>query len=254
MVRILCLPAILLAVACSTAPRQEAKNTEQKQSAAYFKVDPATAGSIQGKVAFSGRKPALQRIRMEAEEDCMKAHKAPPVDPTVVVNSNGTLKNVFVYVKAGLEDKTFEPVQTAVNFDQKGCMFEPRVLGLQAGQPLRITNSDTVTHNVHPLPRKNREWNQGQPAGSPPLERTFPVPEIMIPVKCNVHAWMRSYIGVMPHPFFATTGEEGTFDIKGLPPGDYVIEAWHEKYPPQEQKVSLPPSGAITLDFTFKGD
>lgn len=244
---------VLVLAGCAGAPPAAEKKGEQK-AVAYFKVDPATAAKVTGKVAFTGRKPNLQKIRMEAEEDCMKFHKTPPVDPSVVINANGTLRNVFVYVKAGLEGKEFEPVTASVQFDQKGCMFAPRVMGVQVGQPLSITNSDTVTHNVHPLPRKNREWNQGQPPGSPPLERQFSVPEIMIPVKCNVHAWMRSYIGVMPHPYFTSTGDDGTFELKNLPPGEYEIEAWHEKYPPQQQKITVAASGAATADFAFKGE
>lgn len=243
---------MVLLVGCEGNPPAE-KKLEIKP-VVYFKADPATAGKVSGKVAFTGRKPRLQKIRMEAEEDCMKAYKTPPVDPSVVVNANGTLRNVFVYVKAGLEGKTFEPVTAAAVFDQKGCMFAPRVFGMQTGQPLSVTNSDPVTHNVHPVAEKNRAWNQGQPPGSPPIERKFSLPEIMIPVKCNVHAWMRAYIGVMPHPYFASTSDEGTFELNNVPPGDYVIEAWHEKYPPQEQKITVSPSGAVTADFTFKGE
>jgi plastocyanin len=245
---------ILVLAGCAGNTTKSDKKAEEKPAVAYFKVDPGTAGKVSGKIAFTGKKPKLQPIRMDSEADCMKAHTSAPIDPSVIVNGNGTVRNVFVYIKTGLEGKTFEPIKTAVKFDQKGCMFAPRVLGVMTEQPVQITNSDTVTHNVHPLARKNREWNQGQQPGAEPLEREFRLPEVMIPVKCNVHAWMRSYIGVMPHPYFAVTGDDGTFELKNVPPGEYTVEAWHEKLQPQEQKVTVAPSGAVTSDFTFKGE
>ena len=121
------------------------------------------------------------------------------------------------------------------------------------GQPFHVSNSDPVTHNVHPMPEKNREWNQGQPSGAPEIERTFRFEEVMIPIKCNVHSWMRSYLGVVAHPFFSVTGDKGMFELAGLPPGDYTITAWHEKFGTQETKVTLAASAAGTAEFTFKG-
>jgi plastocyanin len=172
----------------------------------------------------------------------------------VVVNSNGTLANVFVYVKAGLEGKTFEAPTGPVTLDQKGCIYRPHVIGIRAGQTLSVANSDPTTHNVHPMPKANREWNTSQPPKAANLERTFPRPETMIPVKCNVHPWMKSWLGVMDHPYFAVTGNQGTFELKGLPPGDYTVEAWHEKYGTSEQKVTLAASANQTVEFTFKGE
>ncbi|MBS1985761.1 MAG: hypothetical protein JST16_16505 [Bdellovibrionales bacterium] len=227
---------------------------EKKAAVTYFRPDPATAGKISGKISFTGKKPNLRKIDMEAEADCMKVQKTAPTDPSVIVNDNGTLRNVFVYIKSGLEGKNFEPVKAPVKFDQHGCMFIPRVLGIMTDQPIEITNSDSVSHNVHPLARNNREWNQSQPPGAPKLEREFAKPEIMMQVKCNVHPWMKSYIGVVAHPYFSVSDEQGSFEVKDLPPGEYVIEAWHERYPPQQQKVTLGPAGSLTADFTFKGE
>jgi plastocyanin len=220
--------------------------------ASYTTVDPATAATVTGKVSFSGAPPRMPRLAMDAEPDCSKLHSGPVVSEEVVVNPNGTLANVFVYVKSGLEGKSFEPPATNALLDQHGCIYRPRVLGVRAGQMISIKNSDPTTHNVHPMPSTNREWNQSQPPKGPDLERAFPRPEVMIPVKCNVHPWMRSYIGVVDHPFFAVTSDQGAFEIKGLPPGDYVIEAWHEKFGTQELKVSLTASATQTADFTFQ--
>ena len=220
--------------------------------AATATVDPATAGEIMGKVSFEGTKPAQQRIRMEAVPACVEANKEPVYVEEVVVNDNGTLRNVFVYVKEGISG-TFPAPSESVKLDQKGCTYHPHVLGMVAGQTLEVTNSDPTNHNIHPLPTQNREWNQSQPPGSAALKQTFARPEVMVPVKCNVHPWMRAYVGVQPHPFFAVTGTDGTFAIKGLPPGNYVIEAWHEKYPAMQQNVTVAPKESKTVDFTFKG-
>ena len=143
---------------------------------------------------------------------------------------------------------------TPVVIDQKGCWFHPRVMGIQVGQTLQVTNSDPVTHNIHPLAQINREWNHSQGQGDAPLARRFLKPEVMIRVKCNIHSWMHAYIGVVEHPYFAVTGPDGSFAIQNIPPGDYVVEAWQETLGTQEQKITVTPSGKIETNFTFKGE
>ncbi len=247
--------ALVLAFGCGGGGTPGTESEKKAAApAAVTKVDPATAATITGKVAFTGSAPKPARIDMSAEPDCKGLHTTPATSEEVVVNSNGTLANVFVWVKSGLEGKSFEPASSPVKLSQKGCIYTPHVIGVRAGQTLTIENDDPTTHNVHPLPKINREWNQSQPPKGQALEKTFPRPEVMIPVKCNVHPWMKSYIGVVDHPFYAVTGDQGTFEIKGLPPGEYVVEAWHEKYGAQDQKVTLAPSASQTLDFTFKGE
>jgi plastocyanin len=233
-----------------TAP--EAKPTEP---VVYFKVDPQTAGTLIGHIRYTGPKPALKMIDMDSDAECAKLHKGGRVkDESMIVGRSGEFANVFVYVKSGLEGKNFEPPQTPVTIDQKGCWFHPRVLGIQVGQTLEVTNSDPVTHNIHPQPQSNREWNQSQSAGDPPLKRKFVRPEILVPVKCNVHRWMRALIGVTDHPYFAVTKEDGSFEIKNVPPGTYTIAAVHDGMPAQEQSVTLAPSGSSKVQFTFKGE
>ena len=184
----------------------------------------------------------------------MEAHHGKAYDESMVVNPNGDLANAFIYIKSGLEGKTFEVPATPVTIDQRGCWFHPRVMGIQTGQTLKVTNSDPVTHNIHPLAQINREWNHSQGAGDPPIARKFIKPEIMIRVKCNIHSWMHAFIGVVDHPYFAVTGEDGTFEMKNLPPGEYTIEAWQEKLGTQEQKITVTPSGKTEINFTFKGE
>ena len=247
-----CLALCLLA-SCSATNHPTAEK-KKDTAPAYFHVDAATAGVLRGTVRFTGRKPAPKPIDMTSDPACVEAHKGKPYDDSLIVSPHGALANAFVYIKSGLEGKQFEPPQTVVNFDQQGCWFEPRVLGVQTGQVLRISNSDPVTHNVHPLAQVNREWNHSQGAGDAPIDRKFLRPEIMIPVKCNIHSWMHAYIGVVPHPYFAVTGADGSFAMRNVPPGDYVVEAWHEKLGASDQKVTVPAAGQATASFTFKGE
>ena len=168
-----------------------------------------------------------------------------------IVADNGKLANVFVYVKDGLGDRTFDVPKDAVTLDQKGCQYHPHVLGVMTGQNIEIKNDDPTTHNIHPSPNNNREWNMTQPHGMP-LERTFAREEIAIPVKCNVHPWMRGYIAVFKHPYFAVTDKNGDFELKDVPPGTYTITAWQEKLGTQTQKVTIGANEAKAVDFAFK--
>ena len=199
--------------------QQQKPKEAAKAPVEYFKVDASTAGSVSGKILFKGKVPPVKHVDMDEDPACAKLHKSQVIDAPLAVNKNGTLANVFVYVKKGLEGKHFEPPTTPGTIDQQGCWFEPRVLGLQTGQPFRVTNSDPLTHNIHPRSKANREWNQSQPPGEPPLMRKFNFPEVMFRVKCNIHPWMRAWIGVVEHPYFAVTGENGSFVLPNLPPG-----------------------------------
>jgi len=215
-------------------------------------IDPATVGEITGKISFEGAKPKQQRIMMDQDPVCVQKHSGPVVAEDGGVNDNGTLPNAFVYVKAGAEKYTFATPADPVVLDQDGCMYKPHVLGIMTGQTLKIVSSDPTTHNIHPMPKDNREWNMSQAPGAAPIEQKFARPEIMVPVKCNQHPWMRAWIGVTSNPFFAVSGTDGTFTVKGLPPGDYTIEAWTATFGTQEQKVTLGAKETKTVDFKFK--
>jgi len=187
---------------------------------------------------------------MNADPNCAALHNEPVKAETVIVNDNGTLRNVFVYVKEGVEGKTFEVPQTAVTIDQKGCQYHPHVFGIQIGQAFEIINSDATLHNIHSLAEKSKQFNLGMPIQGMKLNKKFDQPEIMVKLKCDVHPWMSAYVGVLPHPFFSVTGTNGTFEIKDLPSDEYTIEAWHEKYGTQVQQVTVG-EGAASVDFTF---
>ncbi|HEY3937892.1 MAG TPA: carboxypeptidase regulatory-like domain-containing protein [Bryobacteraceae bacterium] len=255
--RLLSLSFVIVLAGCSGTAKKEAavpsKEREVAAAPSYFKVDPSTAGILAGRIRFTGKRPPRKRIDMSEDPACVAAHHGKAYDESVVVNSNGTLANVFVYLKSGLEGKKFEVPSTPVTIDQKGCWFRPRVIGIQTGQTLKVINSDPVTHNIHPLAEINREWNHSQGEGDPPIARRFIKPEVMIRVKCNIHSWMHAFIGVLDHPYFAVTGSDGTFEIPNVPPGDYVLAAWQETLGTQERKITVTPSGKIEADFTFKG-
>jgi plastocyanin len=220
--------------------------------AAAAPADQTLPGEITGKVAFEGTPPKATPIVMAKDPVCAASHDEPVYAEDGAVNSNGTLPNVFIYVKEGAEKFSFPAPSAPVTLDQRGCVYRPHVLGVIAGQELRIVSSDPTTHNIHPMPKDNQEWNQSQPPGAAPLRRKFARPEIMIAVKCNQHPWMRAYIGVMRNPFYAVTGNDGTFTIKGLPPGDYTLEAWTATFGKQDLRITVRPQESTTVDIVFK--
>ena len=246
---------VFLLASCGSETKNEVQNKPKAAPPppSYFKPDPATVGSLAGTIRFTGKRPARKLIDMSDDPACVEAHHGKAYDESIIVNPNHTLANVFIYVKSGLEGKTFQVPSESVTIDQSGCWFRPRVMGIQTGQILKVINSDPVTHNIHPQAQVNREWNHSQGQGDPPIERKFTRPEVMIPVKCNIHSWMHAYIGVVDNPYFAVSGSDGTFAIPNLPPGDYVIEAWQEKLGTQQQKVTVSPSAKATVNFSFKG-
>jgi len=235
------------------APKQETAASTPAAGGGTATPDEVNGATVTGKVAFTGDKPSLRTLDMSATPYCTKAHPTPQKSEEVVLNDNGTLKNVFVWIKSGLPDKEWAVPTTAVSLDQNGCMYKPHVIGVMAGQNIEIKNSDQTDHNIHPQPQTNQDWNQSQAPGTPAMTKSFPRQEVMIAVKCNIHPWMRSYIGVVSHPFFAVTGDDGTFTIKGLPPGTYTIESWQEKYGPQDQQITVGAKESKTVDFSYKG-
>jgi hypothetical protein len=210
-----------------------------------------TTGEVAGKVYFQGVKPQLPQISMEQDRVCASEQTGPVYPEDGRVNPNGTLPNVFVYVKQGLGQETFKPPSTPVTLVQQRCEYAPHVLGIMVGQPLKVVSSDPTTHNIHIMAKDNRSWNVSQQPGSQPFISRFLHPEIMIPVKCNQHPWMKAYIGVTTNPFYAITSEDGTFIVKGLPSGHYTLEAWTATFGTQESEVTVEPGKRATADFTF---
>jgi plastocyanin len=245
----LALALAVIAVGCGGGNQGAASGTVSAPVA--NPVDPATAGSVTGKIALEGRTPPPDVIRMNSDPNCERAAQNVRIE-TIVAGEDGALQNVFVYVKDGLRDLKFPIPATPVMLDQKGCRYQPHVLGVQVGQPMEIVNSDATLHNVHAVASANREFNTGQPFQGMRFTHTFTTKEVMVPFKCDVHNWMNAHIGVLDHPFFAVTGPDGTFALMGLPPGTYTIEAWHEKLGTQAQSITVGEKETKNATFTFK--
>lgn len=225
----------------------------EKVAAAPAQVDTAPAGgsgSISGSVTYSNGDPDVA-ISMDADPVCASLHDG-EVHTEMVVADAGKLANVFVYVKEGVSGSYAAPGDAKL-MEQKGCVYNPHVSGIMVGQKLVIRNSDPTLHNVHALPTKNQEFNQGQPFQDMELERTFDQTEVMIRFKCDVHPWMSSYMAVLDHPFYAVSGADGSFAIEGLAAGEYVLEAWHEELGTQTQSVTVADGEAATAAFSFGG-
>lgn len=243
----------LVVVGCN---KNQSQPTGEEQpaaaSAAKKTVDMSTVGSVSGVVKLDGAPPKFKPINMSADPYCVKANSKPAFPDQVVVGDGNTLANVVVYVKTGAEDYSFPTPSESVTLDQKDCMYTPHIVALMVGQQLSVVNSDDTTHNIHPTPADNREWNKSQPPKAAAITDTFARPEVAIPVKCNVHPWMKGYIAVMANPYYAVTAKDGKFELKNLPPGTYTIEAWQEKYGVVDQTVTIGPKESKTSDFTFK--
>lgn len=215
-------------------------------------IDPATVGDITGMITIDGMPPEPETIRMNSDPVCLTEATDTSTD-YFVVGADGGFGNVFVHVKSGLEGRTFPPVaeDDVVLLDQDGCRYAPHVFGIRVGQTLQVRNSDPTLHNIHATPAENDEFNTGQPIEGMIYDTSFDSPEVMVPFKCDVHGWMNAYAGVVDHPYFHVTGEDGAFALNGLPPGEYVIEAWHEKLGAQEQTVTVPENAAAEANFVF---
>ena len=218
---------------------------------------PPTRGSITGTITYDDQVPPPGRgpfapIKMDADPACAAMHSEPVPRGELVLGDGNTLGNVFVQIKNAPE-KDYPTPREAVVIDQKGCIYVPRVVGVRVGQPLAFKNSDGILHNVHGLPKVNREFNIGMPPTLKETDVNFNKPEPLFPVKCDVHPWMNSYVAVMTHPYFAVTGTDGTFTIDDLPDGTYEVEAWHERLGTQTANVTIR-GGQTTAnaDFSFK--
>jgi plastocyanin len=214
---------------------------------------PAGTARVVVKVVLNGSAPMPVKIPTAADPYCAKAHQAEPLlSQTVQVGADGALMNTLVFAKDGVSGSYPVP-QTPVTLDQKGCVYIPHVMGMMAGQPLLILNSDATLHNIHPLPVINAGFNIGMPIQGMKQTRVFPKAEPVFHVKCDVHPWMSAYIATFTHPFFGVSNTLGTVELSNLPAGTFQIQAWHEKYGVQTQAVSVSAGETKQLTFAYKG-
>ena len=247
--------SLVLAVACGGDKTPDMNANDTASAGPYS----GPTGTVTGVISYNGTPPAPKKIDTAADPVCGQKNPNLVTDDTIV--KDGKLANTFIYIKEGtveggkkVADYTWSTPTTAVQLDQNGCHYKPHVLGVQVNQKISITNSDATQHNIHPTPKLNAEWNKTQPNGAPPIEASFNRPEVLIPVKCNQHPWMKAYVGVLRHPFFAVSGEDGTFEITGVPAGKYTVVAWREGGANGTEKtmeVTVPANGSATADFAF---
>ena len=213
---------------------------------------PAYAGDITGTVKYDGEIPNLKPIQMDADPICKSKHSEPQMPDILVLGENKTMANVLVQVTKGLPaGKTYDAPKDNAVITQEGCHYKPHVLGVRAGQPVKFLNPDGTLHNVHALPKENREFNLAMPATRTEADKDFAKPEAVFPIKCDVHPWMRAYVAVFDHPFYAVTGTDGTFKLSGLEPGEYEVTAWHEKLGTKIGTAKVGADGKATVDFLF---
>lgn len=245
----LCSFVLLLALAgCSKKEEAPSEETPGAPAAKATPIDPATVATVTGTIKLEGAAPKARKIDMSQDPACTGGMGM----TETVVSEGGNLANVFVYVKEGLGDRTFVAPSAKVTIDQHGCHYIPHVLGVMTGQTVEILNSDPTTHNIHPSPKNNKEWNESQAPKATPLEKTFAREEVLLPVKCNQHPWMKMYVGVVKSPFFSVSGKDGKFSISGLPPGKYTIAAVHETLGEQTMQVEVGAKESKTAAFSFK--
>ena len=219
--------------------------------AVFVAASAAQAGTISGTATYDGKVPALKPLSVAAEPICAKQHDSVP-NEMLVLGTGNTMANVLVRVVSGLPAGKSYPAPTApVTMDQDGCQYKPHVMGIMVGQPFKVLNSDGILHNVHALSKVNATFNMAMPPTRKEASATFGKEEGMFVIKCDVHPWMQSYMGVFSHPFFAVTGPDGKYTIPNLPAGTYEIEAWHEKLGTQKSKVTVGASDTQTAAFKF---
>lgn len=211
-------------------------------------LDRSTTGTITGTVRLAGPAPAMQTLQMASE--CRTEHQGPVPAGDVLVH-DGLVENAFVWVKDGLGDRGFEVPTAGVTIDQKGCLYHPRVTGARVGQPIVFQNSDSVLHNVHGAPTVATAWNFTMSVKGSQRTLKLDKPEVMVSVRCDVHPWMQGWIGVVDHPYFSVTGTDGRFALRDVPPGEYTVAVWHERFGTREEKVSLAAKGTQDVAFSF---
>jgi hypothetical protein len=242
---------VLAAVSACGGAEQTADSTAGGASQAQAATDTANGpGVIVGTIMFDGAPPAPRPLRMDSDPRCVGQSGA--TSEVLVVGPSGGLQNVFVHVKDGLGARRYAAPTEPVQLDQQGCRYVPHVFGVQVGQPVLISNSDPTLHNVNANPKDNRPFNFGQVPKTPAVTRVFDTAEVGVPFRCDVHSWMNAYAGVVSHPFFAVTKEDGTFEIRGLPAGTYTIELWHEQLGTQTQSVTVDGQTPAKVSAAFK--
>ncbi len=214
-------------------------------------VSSAQAATLTGLVKYDGEAPKFKEIKMDADPVCLTHHTEAVFPQTLMLGPGNEMANVFIHITSGLAKKDYPAPTTEVVVDQKGCMYHPHVVGVMAGQTMKILNPDGTLHNVHAMSKVNPEFNLAMPKFRTETTKVFDKPEFMFAMKCDVHPWMGAWVTVMDNPFFAVTTEDGKFSLNDLPAGTYEVEAWHEKLGVQKQTVTIADGETKDIAFNF---
>ncbi len=239
------------AAACGGSEEADAPAAAASNEPAATAPDLSEAGGVAGSAMFAGEAPAADAIQMAADPFCQSAHGEAVMSTPVMVDADGGLMNVVIHISGGLEGYAFDDATDQALLNQTGCVYEPHVVAMQTGQTIIIRNSDDTLHNVNVQPANNAAFNQGQPLANMEIERTFENAEVGIPARCDVHPWMGAFISVFDHPYFSVSTADGAFSIPMLPPGDYVVEAWHETLGTMTQNVTVAPNETASVSIEF---
>lgn len=237
---------LLLLVGCAT-PNQKAAEVSLKSA----HIDTSHMGSIRGRVVFSGAVPKPKKLDLSSNPTCERQHSGPVYTEDAIVGKNGGLANTLVRIKSGLQLASWVGPQTTQVLDQVGCIYTPHVIALQVNEPLLIANSDSLNHNVHAESSLNAPFNVLDPPRAEKIVRRFDHEELMIPITCGVHSWMRAYVSVIGNPYYALTDKDGAFELRSVPPGNYEIEAVHERFGRQTKAIQLAASASRSVDFAY---
>jgi hypothetical protein len=209
------------------------------------------SAEVTGRVVFSGEAPPPESINMSSDSICSVRGKGQTRED-LIVSTDGELKNVFVHITDGLGERIFAPPESMVELNQDGCTYRPHVIGVQVNQYVELINSDPTLHNVNAQPESSKGFNVGMPVQRMRIKKFFESPEVMVPLRCDLHNWMSAYVGVVAHPFFDVTEENGMFSLAGLPAGIYTVRAWHETLGSMEQQVDVADGETREIAFEFK--
>ncbi|MGQ0735986.1 MAG: carboxypeptidase regulatory-like domain-containing protein [Acidobacteriota bacterium] len=242
-----CLSAVVCLTSCSGSGPEPAPAASPLAA-----VDPATLGTITGRVMLDGTPPVAQIVSFDADPKCASLASGEQRTEYLLLDPDQSVRNVFVYVKEGLPPGLYPVPSAPAVLDQRQCRYVPRVIGVQVGQQIAIRNSDPLLHNVRADGAVNAPFDFGTPIQGMEIKRTFATREIMVPFKCNVHPWMHAYVGVLEHPFFSVTGEGGRFTLPRLPAGSYTVEIWHERLGTQTREVTVAAGATADVSFTLQ--
>jgi plastocyanin len=242
-----------LAIVAFTACQKQSSTSAPAPAEPAAAAAPASAGAkgsgtITGTVKLTGTPPEMAMTKRQADPYCAKT---PTKEEEVVVGAGGALKNVIVRVTKGVSGH-YDPPASPATVDQSACMYRPRVQGIVVGQPVQIRNSDQTLHNIHGYKGASTLFNQAEIPGQPPMVKQFNDADQIVKLKCDVHPWMTGYVLVSSHPFFAVTGDDGSFKITGLPPGSYTVEAWHERFGAKTAEVTVAADKPAEAAFQFE--